>query len=258
MQGWIRLHRKIQDHWLYQEKRKFSKYEAWLDLLMMVNHEDKKTVLGNEMIEVKRGQRITSIRKLCDKWGWSNTKVTQFLNLLQKDGMIQLGSDSKKTVITIDNYDFYQSNEDKKTSENRRENDTKQTEKHTNKNDKELFKNENKNNIPLEIENFRLRYSKNQLKIIDDYLDMIRHTRVSAKISDTVILKMYQEWDKHPQICVEYGLKTHTENPIYHSKKENYTMGIIRNTPADEAAKKLNVGSKNNSEKIDFMALAED
>lgn len=90
MPGWIKLHRQIQDHWLYQENRKFSKYEAWLDLLMMVNHEDKKAVIGNEVIEVKRGQRITSVRKLCDKWGWSNTKVKQFLSLLQNDRMIHL------------------------------------------------------------------------------------------------------------------------------------------------------------------------
>ncbi|GAB6254503.1 hypothetical protein PSKAS_00250 [Peribacillus sp. N1] len=77
------------------------------------------------------------------------------------------------------------------------------------------------------------------LKIIDDYLEMIRHTRVSAKISPSVILGMYREWDKHPTICVEYGLKTHTENPAYHSKKENYTNGIIRNTTAEEAAGRL-------------------
>ncbi|MEY8192979.1 Replication protein O [Peribacillus simplex] len=143
MQGWIKLHRQIQDHWLYQENRKFSKYEAWLDLLMMVNHEDKKVVIGSEVIEVKRGQRITSIRKLCDKWGWSNTKVTQFLILLQNEGMIHLKSDNKKTLITINNYDFYQSNEDKKATQNRHGNDEKQTQKHTNKNDKEL-KNEKK------------------------------------------------------------------------------------------------------------------
>lgn len=135
-QGWIKLHRKIQDHWIWQEKRKFSKAEAWIDLLMMVNHEDKKVPLGNELILVKRGQRITSIRQLCDRWGWSNTKVTQFLKMMQTDGMVTVKSDTKKTVITIENYDVYQSRKDEKTTENSHEDDTKQTQKHTNKNDK--------------------------------------------------------------------------------------------------------------------------
>lgn len=150
MQGWIKLHRKIQEHWLYQEKRKFSRFEAWIDLLMMMNHEDSKVILGNEIIEVKRGQRITSIRQLCERWRWSNTKVTQFLELLQNDGMAIIESDRKKTVITIVNYDFYQGIDDKETTENRREDDTKQTQKHTNKNDKN-----EKENIPyVEIINY--------------------------------------------------------------------------------------------------------
>lgn len=144
MRGWIKLHRKIQEHWLYQEKRKFSRFEAWIDLLMMMNHEDSKVILGNEIIEVKRGQRITSIRQLCERWRWSNTKVTQFLELLQNDGMAIIESDRKKTVITIVNYDFYQGTGDAKTTENRHENDTKQTQKHTNNNDKN-----DKYNIPI-------------------------------------------------------------------------------------------------------------
>ncbi|MGI6836149.1 hypothetical protein RY280_23550 [Bacillus paralicheniformis] len=96
-------------------------------------------------------------------------------------------------------------------------------------------------NIPVsvQIENLRRRYSDDQLKIIDEYLEMIKHTRVSGKIADSVILKMYKDWDKHPAICVEFGLKTHVDNPAYHSKKENYTLGIIRNATADEAAEKL-------------------
>ncbi|AVO22608.1 DnaD domain protein [Aeribacillus composti] len=161
MQGWIKLHRKIQEHWLYQDKRKFSRFEAWVDLLLMVNHDDSKVVLGNEIIEVKRGQRITSIRQLCEKWGWSNTKVTQFLKLLQNDGMIEVKSDTKKTIITVVNYDFYQGREDAKTTENRHKNDDGQTQKHTNKNDKNvkndkeiLKKEEEENPITLYEKNF--------------------------------------------------------------------------------------------------------
>lgn len=113
------------------------------------------------------------------------------------------------------------------------------------------FNNINKDNIPevenpspdnpqpLQIKNLRLRYSPEQLKVIDSYLEMIRHTRVSAKIGESVILNMYKEWDKHPPVCVEYGLKTHTDNPAYHSKKENYTFGIIRNTTSEDAYERL-------------------
>lgn len=123
MTGWISLYRSIENHWIYEEDRTFSKFEAWIDILLMVNHKDKKITLGNELINVKRGQKVTSIRKLCDRWKWSNNKVKKYLDMLQHDGMILIKSDTKKTVITVVNYDKYQNQEIKK----RQRNDTKET-----------------------------------------------------------------------------------------------------------------------------------
>lgn len=139
--GWIALHRSIRDHWLYQEKRVFSKYEAWLDILMDANHQDKKILFDGSLIEILRGQKITSIRQLCERWSWSNSKVNRFLKMLEDDGMIIKKSDTKKTVITITNYDVYQSPEYEKTTAKRQQNDAEATQKHTNNNvnnDKQL------------------------------------------------------------------------------------------------------------------------
>lgn len=143
MSGWIKLHRSIQNNWIYKEKRTFSKFEAWIDLLLEANHKDNRLPLGNEIVECKRGQLIISIRKLCDRWNWSNTKVKNFLNLLQNDNMIDYFSDTKKTVISIENYDFYQGANDTETFQERHENDTKATRKHTNKNVKNVKNDKN-------------------------------------------------------------------------------------------------------------------
>ena len=105
--GWISLHRQIWDNWVWEDKP-FSKGQAWIDLLLMANYEDKKASIGNELITVKRGSFVTSIRKLCDRWGWSNTKVRSFLSLLEQDGMLIVKSDAKKTTLTIVNYSDYQ------------------------------------------------------------------------------------------------------------------------------------------------------
>ncbi|QRN49971.1 DnaD domain-containing protein [Macrococcoides bohemicum] len=142
MTGWISLHRTIENHWLYEEDRKFSKFEAWIDILLMVNHTDKKVTLGNELIIVKRGQKITSIRKLCDRWQWSNNKVKHFLDLLQEDGMLKVKSDTKKTVLTVVNYDVYQNQDIKK----RHNSDTKETQKHF-KRDTNAFQKHTNNNV---------------------------------------------------------------------------------------------------------------
>ena len=117
--GWVSIHRSIYDNWIWNDDEEFDKRSAWIDLLLMVNHEDKKVLMDGNLEVVKRGQRITSIRKLCTRWRWSRTKVNNFLKLLEKDNMIQLKIEPhKKTVITIVNYNFYQDdNKSKKASE---------------------------------------------------------------------------------------------------------------------------------------------
>lgn len=141
-QGWISVHRKLQEHWLWEE-RPFSKGQAWIDLLMSANHCDRKILLGNELIEVKAGSFITSELKLMDKWGWSKSKVRNFLDGLQSDGMIVKKSDKKKTTIIVENYSVYQ---DSQTTERPLEDHGKTTErpqKDTNNNDN----NDNKTTI---------------------------------------------------------------------------------------------------------------
>ena len=113
MEGWIKLHRKIQDHWIYQEKRKFSRYEAWLDMIMMANHKGNRFLHGSELVEVERGQFITSELKLMDRWDWGKNKLRLFLDLLEKDGMIIKKTDRKRTAITICNYGLYHDSETK-------------------------------------------------------------------------------------------------------------------------------------------------
>ena len=146
--GWIKLHRSIQNHWLWDlEDEPFDRRSAFIDLIMLANHARRKVFFKNEVIHVERGQTITSIRKLCEKWKWSNTKVNNYLNILEFDDVIVMEKDTKKTVITICNYDKYQfiedGSSDAEATEERQASDEQATNEHTNKNLKNLenFKN---------------------------------------------------------------------------------------------------------------------
>ncbi|MDU1053334.1 hypothetical protein [Clostridium baratii] len=166
MAGWQKVYRDITKHWLWEDKP-FSRGQAFIDLLLMVNHQDKKILFNGDLVEVKRGSRITSLRQLGESWGWSRTKVKKFLEQLEKDEMITVKSDSKKTVVSIENYSVYQDSKNSDVTVKSHENDSEMTEKDhigdsemtlkdTNKNDKELYKNEeegkegeeSKENIP--------------------------------------------------------------------------------------------------------------
>lgn len=105
--------------------------------------------------------------------------------------------------------------------------------------DKDIDIDKEKRIPSLEIENFRKRYSEFQLTHLDNYFDMLRHTRKSAKISPNVIADVYAKFDKYPVICVEYAIRTHYEGSQHHSKQESYTLGILNKTDASESTKKL-------------------
>jgi hypothetical protein len=108
MSGWIALYRSLTTHWLYPVNRPFTKLEAWIDLLMMVNWETKSVAIGSKMVECQRGEIITSQLKLMKRWGWSKSKLLSYQKILQKDRMIDVKSDNEKTTIKLLNYEEYQ------------------------------------------------------------------------------------------------------------------------------------------------------
>lgn len=207
--GWIKLHRNIQDHWLWQEKP-FDKRSAWIDLLLMANHKDNKFLLGSELIEVKRGSFITSEYKLMDKWGWSKTKVRNFLKLLEDDKMITKVSDRKKTTLTIVNYNDYQISETTKELPKYYEETTERLYKNPNKNEKNV-KND-KNNVCMYDENLKniVRLLKENIGVIPPIL--IDEIDEYSKIFD---IKMFSE-----AIKIAAGNK---------SRNVPYVLGILRN-----------------------------
>ena len=104
--GWMPIYRRLQDHWLWQDKP-FAKGQAWLDLLLLASHNENEFLFGNQIIKNEVGSFITSELKLADRWGWGRKKVRLFLELLQDEQMIVKKGDNKKTAITIVNYSVY-------------------------------------------------------------------------------------------------------------------------------------------------------
>lgn len=116
-QGWIAVDRKIFDNLIWKNEDPFDRRSAWIDLLLLVNHTDNKVLINGKVETVKRGQRITSILFLAQRWRWSRTKTKAFLKMLEAEGMIILDVQAKKkTIITITNYSKYQDMQNKKTS----------------------------------------------------------------------------------------------------------------------------------------------
>lgn len=126
MEGWISLYRKIQEHWLWTKRRKFSQFEAWISLLFKANFKDTKIMIGDNLVEVKRGSFITSEVKLAEEWKWDRSTVRKFLKTLEEQEMIQKNSTTKYTSISIENWELYQDTQQQDRQQNNNKTTTKQ------------------------------------------------------------------------------------------------------------------------------------
>lgn len=128
--GWISLHRKIQRHWLWETEKPFDKRSAWIDILLLVNHEPCKIFFNNEIVNVNIGEHITSEVKLAERWGWSRTKVRTYLDLLEQDKMIKnIKDNGKRTRLRVLNYGDYQDIENRGKTGKEQGRDSKQNKK---------------------------------------------------------------------------------------------------------------------------------
>jgi hypothetical protein len=255
LDGWIKLHRQIQEHWLWQSKKPFDKRSAWIDLLLLANHEDNKVLLGNELITIKRGEHVTSERKLAERWGWSKTKVRRFLKILENDSMILVQKpNQKRTSIKLLHYSDYQDRENqKKTIKKPEENHKKTTEKpekNLNKNVKN-DKNEKNKDIVLQIKIGEIYNSipdDDWLELFRNYINIYRLKNKTREITPNrhynLLKELYQIFS---------GMKFTFDQQEYEINKVVFKRGIeeIINKEVDNLnyAKKVWISEKEKEKK---------
>lgn len=66
----------------------FCRTMAWLWLCHHAQFEDGTRIVRDEMLTLKRGEILCSLRHLADKWGWSVKRVRTFLSYLQDCGKL--------------------------------------------------------------------------------------------------------------------------------------------------------------------------
>ena len=106
--GWIKLHRQIQDSALWDDGEPFDKAHAWIDLLLCVNHTDRKKIISGEIVTVKQGEMFTSDKFLANRWHWSRNRVRRFLEVIERDNMVYVKRTPYGTWINVVNYAKFQ------------------------------------------------------------------------------------------------------------------------------------------------------
>ena len=122
---YIKLFRSILDNKIVWNNRKpFDERSAWISLLLFATNKEYEYSVADKEIYLLPGQFSFSLSFLCNYWHWSNKmKVQRYLSKLQKNGMITIEKKVNQNIITICNYEEYQTNKTN-TAKNRRNNVT--------------------------------------------------------------------------------------------------------------------------------------
>lgn len=179
LEGWVKLHRSITEWEWYKD---INTFKVFLHLLLTANHSARKW----QGIDVKEGQKITSISHISNECGLSFQKTRTALNKLKSTGEITIKSTNKYTLITIEKWRMYQSNGFDLTSQL-----TSNTTNNQQSNNKQITTNNNDKNV------------ENDKKIN-------KYSHLEADISE--IRKLYQgnknkavAYKKLPKLIEKYG-----------------------------------------------------
>ena len=138
MKGYIKLHRTIlQWEWYKDQKTKI----LFIHLLLNACYDDCR-FMGQS---VKKGQYITSMRRLSFDTGLSARELRTCISKLKKTGEIDTQATKNYTRITICNYASYQLEET--FDDKQKTNDRQTIDKQKTSINKNIIKKENKNNI---------------------------------------------------------------------------------------------------------------
>lgn len=92
-QPFIKLLRRFQNHRFWCLQRKFSKAEAWIDMLFMAYYEPRNIVWNGQAVRLEPGEFMSSNRILAKRWTWPVMTVWVFLRNCEKHGEIRLHSE---------------------------------------------------------------------------------------------------------------------------------------------------------------------
>src|SRR5690625_1233850 len=195
MQGWVKLHRNI------MQSDTFSKLNAIQQLITIyiilnANHEDGVWYDKYKNIEVpiKRGQLITSRKKIVNEWFKGDKEVTEqkvrtTLKKLEQLGFLTTRATNNYTLIEVLNYDVYQKRDNETNQRNNQEITNKQPRDNqdltTNKNDKNVKNLSSSNNSDSDFAEVMKFYQENLQKSITE-----------SPFNIELIQQWFDEWEK--------------------------------------------------------------
>jgi len=215
MEGWIKLHRKIQDNPLWTCEP-FTRGQAWVDLLLLANHEYGFFFKRGVKIEVSRGQVGVSEVGLSDRWKWSRSKVRKFLNDLKKEQQIEIVKSNVSQIVTLINYAEYQQKEQQPEQQKDNRKTPKGQQKDTNKNDKN-----NKEEIYNAFYDSEIQKSENNPDYIKFIQVLFGKNSLNQKLESVLAMQYQMNYEQFKQLMYFKSKYKINVTPLLESMENN-------------------------------------
>ncbi len=135
MIGWIKLHRKLLDNPIFDNP---NLLRVWMWCLLKASHDNYKQMVGLQVIDLEPGQFVTGRFKGSDELKINPSTFYKYLKTLERLQMIRLSSNNKMTIVSIENWERYQTKDSQEYQQNNNKITTKEQQNNTNKNGKNI------------------------------------------------------------------------------------------------------------------------
>ena len=122
--GWIKLHRKIIDSAVFENPKILK---LWIWCLCKASHKGYETMVGNQIVVLQEGQFIFGREKASYELKIKESMVYKYIKLLEKLEMINIKSNNKFSIITIEKWAFYQFDNDEEQQQKEQQRNNKGT-----------------------------------------------------------------------------------------------------------------------------------
>jgi hypothetical protein len=203
--GWLKLHRKLLESEIFKNE-KLLKTFIWC--ILKASHKEREQLVGHQKELLSPGQFVTGRKKAGLELGFSPSTAWSYLNLLKRNNNIDIKSNSKYSVITIINWDLYQSESEK--ADNKTDSNS----------DNKLTTNEQQTDTNKNVKNYKNNKDIYN-RIFEHYksLDLISHRKFTPAMK-TAIDKAMRENSYSVEDCIDL-LSRHQEVVNLTSRNDN-------------------------------------
>ena len=104
--GYIKLDRSLLEKAIFKNEKLLK---VWVWCLLKATHKQHEIMVGRRKVKLRPGQFVTGRNAAAEELNLPPSTVRDYLFILKENGSIDITSDNKSTVVTVVNWELYQS-----------------------------------------------------------------------------------------------------------------------------------------------------